>query len=43
MGYDGQYVFVIPSKDLVVVRLGLDRQSAQHPNILLYNLLKAFP
>lgn len=43
MGLDGQYVFVIPSKDLVVVRLGMDRGHQQHPNILLYHLLKAFP
>jgi len=42
-GLDGQYVFVIPSKDLVVVRLGMDRGHTQHPNLLLYNLLKAFP
>jgi CubicO group peptidase (beta-lactamase class C family) len=22
-GYEGQYVFIIPSKDLIIVRLGL--------------------
>jgi len=43
MGLDGQNIFVIPSKDLVVVRLGMDRGHEQHPNILLYHLLKAFP
>jgi hypothetical protein len=41
-GFDGQYLFVIPSKDLVVVRLSLE-QRIQDTNIMLYRLLKAFP
>jgi len=41
-GYDGQFVFVIPSRDLVVVRLSLERYY-QDPNLMLYGLLKAFP
>jgi CubicO group peptidase (beta-lactamase class C family) len=40
-GFDGQYIFVIPSKDLVVVRLSLERRF-QDPNLMLYGLLKAF-
>jgi CubicO group peptidase (beta-lactamase class C family) len=42
-GFDGQFVFVIPSKDLVVVRLSLAKDDAPHPNLMLYGLLKAFP
>ncbi len=41
-GLDGQYIFVIPSKDLVVVKLSQDRRF-QDPNLMLYSLLKAFP
>jgi CubicO group peptidase (beta-lactamase class C family) len=41
-GYDEQYIFVIPSRDLVVVKLSLELHH-QYPNQMLYGLLKAFP
>jgi len=39
-GNDGQYIIVIPSKNAVIVRLGLMRQPATFENDL-YPLLKA--
>jgi CubicO group peptidase (beta-lactamase class C family) len=42
-GLDGQEVHVIPSKDLVIVRLSQERNGAMEPNLMLYGLLKAFP
>ncbi len=42
-GLDGQYVFVIPSRNLVVVQLSLNRSGQPHPNLTLNNLLKALP
>jgi len=42
LGYDGQLVAVIPSRDLVVVRLGLTRpQDAFHPASLLSSMISA--
>lgn len=41
-GYDGQFVWVIPSKKLVVVRLGLDSGSYLDPGSFLGDLMKAF-
>lgn len=44
LGNDGQIVAVIPSRDLVVVRLGLSRhRRAWDHEAFLYELLKAFP
>jgi CubicO group peptidase (beta-lactamase class C family) len=41
-GFDGQFVFVIPSKDLVIVRLSLAKDEQPAPNLMLYGLLQAF-
>ncbi len=42
-GHDGQMVAMIPSKDLVVVRLGLSRRAgAWQPETFLSNILSAF-
>ncbi len=44
LGHDGQMVAMIPSYDLVVVRLGLSRRrNSWDPDALLYRLLQAFP
>lgn len=40
-GYQGQYVFVIPSKDLVVVRTGLAEEPEFDVNGVLSNIVKA--
>lgn len=42
-GYGGQYVWVIPSKKLVVVRLAFDQESAFSPDIFLSGIIKALP
>ena len=40
-GYQGQYVFVIPSKDLVVVRTGLAEEPEFDPNRVLKAVVDA--
>ncbi len=43
-GHDGQFVTVVPSRDLVVVRLGLTPSKLKHmPQALVQALLKALP
>jgi len=43
LGFDGQLIAVVPSRDLVVVRLGLSRpQEAFQPSELLATVLAAF-
>lgn len=42
-GYDGQYVWVIPSKKLVVVRLAFEQGSNLDPDIFLSEIIKALP
>lgn len=42
-GYQGQYVFVVPSKDLVVVRTGLAEEPEFDVNAVLSNIIKALP
>jgi CubicO group peptidase (beta-lactamase class C family) len=42
-GYEGQNIFVIPSRKLVVVRLGLTRKSSWGESGFLLNLFSAFP
>ena len=41
-GFEGQYVFVIPSYDLVVVRQGLDLGDEFNVNDFLVDVLQAF-
>ena len=41
-GYRGQYVFVIPSKDIVIVRTGEDRDVPSDINSFLKLALEAF-
>jgi CubicO group peptidase (beta-lactamase class C family) len=44
LGHDGQMVAMIPSRDLVVVRLGLSRRrNAWDPDELVADVLKALP
>ncbi len=40
-GYQGQFVYIFPDKDLVIVRTGLDGNK-KHLNILLKEILDAF-
>ncbi|HEX8279026.1 MAG TPA: serine hydrolase, partial [Segetibacter sp.] len=40
-GYEGQYIWVIPSKKLVVVRLALEKGDELDANIFLSKLIKA--
>lgn len=40
-GFEGQYVFMIPSKDLVVVRTGLAEEPNFDVNAVLSNIVKA--
>lgn len=42
-GYDGQYVWIIPSKNLVVVRLARDAFYQFNPDDFLADLIKALP
>lgn len=42
-GYQGQYVFILPSKDLVVVRTGLAEEPEFDVNAVLSNIVKALP
>lgn len=39
-GFQGQRVFIIPSKDVVIVRTGLEEQSDEQFNILISDILK---
>src|SRR5207253_10238209 len=41
-GYEGQYIWVIPSEKLVVVRLALEKGNELDPNIFLPAVIKAF-
>lgn len=40
-GYQGQYVFIIPSKDLVIVRLGLSKNPAFNVDRFLSEIVKS--
>jgi CubicO group peptidase (beta-lactamase class C family) len=42
-GYEGQFVFVIPSRQLVVVRLGLSQLNELDMNAFVAKVLKALP
>lgn len=42
-GYEGQYIWVIPSKDLVVVRLAMEHGSRLNPDTFLPEVLRALP
>jgi hypothetical protein len=42
-GYDGQYVWVIPSKKLVVVRFAFEQGSNLDPDFFLSEIIKALP
>ncbi|MCW3106206.1 MAG: serine hydrolase [Segetibacter sp.] len=41
-GYEGQYIWVIPSENLVIVRLALEKGNELDPNIFLPSVIKAF-
>jgi CubicO group peptidase (beta-lactamase class C family) len=40
-GHDGQFVYVIPSKELVVVRTGLSEGSVYNADLLLSEIIKS--
>ncbi|MCU0420772.1 MAG: beta-lactamase family protein [Cyclobacteriaceae bacterium] len=42
-GYDGQFVFVIPSRKLVVVRLGLSQKNELDMNAFVAKIIEALP
>jgi CubicO group peptidase (beta-lactamase class C family) len=42
-GYDGQYVWVIPSKNLVIVRLAREAFTQLNPDDFLSDIIKALP
>jgi CubicO group peptidase (beta-lactamase class C family) len=42
-GYQGQYVFIIPSKELVIVRTGLAEPPGFNLNSFLKNVVEAVP
>lgn len=42
-GYDGQYVWVIPSKQLVVVRLSFEKGAELDPDLFLSEIIKTLP
>lgn len=42
-GFEGQYVFVVPSKNLVVVRLGLSQSGSPNMNKLVADIINTLP
>jgi CubicO group peptidase (beta-lactamase class C family) len=42
-GYEGQYIWVVPSKDLVVVRLAMEHGTRLSPGTFLGEVLRALP
>ncbi|MDB5248591.1 MAG: serine hydrolase [Segetibacter sp.] len=42
-GYEGQYIWVIPSRKLVIVRLALEKGNCLDPDVFLPALINAFP
>jgi CubicO group peptidase (beta-lactamase class C family) len=42
-GFEGQYVWVVPSKDLVVVRMALEHGHRLDPDVFLPEVIKALP
>ena len=40
-GFQGQRVFIIPSKDLVVVRTGIEEQTDEQFNTLLKEIIQS--
>ena len=40
-GFQGQRIFIIPSKDLVVVRTGLEEQTDEQFNTLLKEIIRS--
>lgn len=42
-GHDGQYIFIIPSRDLVIVRLGFSKSGEFDLNLMLKEVIAAFP
>ncbi|MCK4530241.1 MAG: serine hydrolase [Candidatus Marinimicrobia bacterium] len=42
-GHDGQFIVIIPSKDLVIVRLGFSDSDEFDLNLMMKNILAAFP
>ena len=42
-GYEGQYIWVIPSKDLVVVRLAMEHGSKLSPDTFVPEVVRALP
>jgi len=42
-GYEGQYIWVIPSKDVVIVRLACEQGSKLNPDTFVPEVLRALP